>query len=274
MNPRTTVFFVIAAFAAAGATAGERALAEVLEGHDATFVAVSEATGLRVVHDPERAARRVSPCSTFKIPNAAIALETGIATGPDHVRAFDSDRRPRRPGDSDRRWAVVARDHDLASAIRNSVVWYFQEVAVEIGETRMAEALRRFDYGNRDLSGGIDRFWLSSSLRISADGQVAFLRRLAAGELASERTTRALAAMLRQDDAPEGVTIHAKTGTGRTPEGRALGWWVGWVERPDDRVVFAFRMEADDFGPIWRQRIDLARAALVAIGALPAKDAR
>jgi beta-lactamase class D len=53
------------------------------------------------------------------------------------------------------------------------------------------------------------------------------------------------------------------------PDGRPLGWWVGWVERPAGPVVFAFRMEADDFETIWRERIPAARRALAAIGAVP-----
>ncbi|MGI9140377.1 MAG: hypothetical protein ACR2GJ_04635 [Gemmatimonadaceae bacterium] len=34
-----------------------------------------------VRHNPERAAQRSIPASTFKIPNTLIALETGVATG-------------------------------------------------------------------------------------------------------------------------------------------------------------------------------------------------
>ena len=249
---------------------GAESLEQALAGLDATFVAWDAATGETVRYDPERAAVEVSPCSTFKIPNALIALETGVASGPDHVRAFDAERHPRGQHDDDRRWAEVARDHDLASAIRHSVVWYFQEVAVEIGEERMAAALARFEYGNRDLSSGIDRFWLAASLRISADEQVAFLRRLISGKLASAEATARLRDMLAQDHEGD-HDLFAKTGMGWTPEGRALGWWVGWVERPAGPVVFAFRIEADDFVLLRRERIPAARRALAAIGAFPAE---
>jgi beta-lactamase class D len=50
------------------------------------------------------------------------------------------------------------RDHTLASAIRFSVVWYFQEIARRIGAARMQRYVDAFQYGNRDLSGGVDRF--------------------------------------------------------------------------------------------------------------------
>ena len=35
------------------------------------------------------------------------------------------------------------------------------------GEERMREHVNKFNYGNRDLSGGIRDFWLQSSLKIS-----------------------------------------------------------------------------------------------------------
>ena len=66
-------------------------------------------------------------------------------------------------------------DHTLGSGMRNSIVWYYQEMARDIGEGRMQEWLDRCSYGNRDISGGIDRFWLSSSLKISPFEQIDFL---------------------------------------------------------------------------------------------------
>jgi beta-lactamase class D len=43
--------------------------------------------------------------------------------------------------------------------------------------------LERFDYGNRNIAGGQDMFWLDGDLRISALKQVLFLEKLASGKL-------------------------------------------------------------------------------------------
>ena len=50
-------------------------------------------------------------------------------------------------------------------------------------EVREKEYLTRIQYGNADLSGGVDRFWLDGALRISAMEQVDFLRKLYRNEL-------------------------------------------------------------------------------------------
>ena len=51
-------------------------------------------------------------------------------------------------------------------------------VATGIGEERMQRGLDRIGYGNRDISGGLTRFWLQSSLKISPREQVGLLRAL------------------------------------------------------------------------------------------------
>jgi hypothetical protein len=71
------------------------------------------------------------------------------------------------------------RDNSLASGMRYSTVWFYQEVARRAGERRMQQWIDKAGYGNRDIGGGIDTFWLSGALRISAEQQIDFLRRLA-----------------------------------------------------------------------------------------------
>jgi len=79
------------------------------------------------------------------------------------------------------------RDQTVRTAFRDSVVWFYQDVATRIGEQQMKRYLTQFNYGNQDISGGIDRFWLGSSLRISAEEQVAFLMKFYRGELGYRR---------------------------------------------------------------------------------------
>src|SRR5690606_19074699 len=138
-----------------------------------TFVLLDLQTGERVVHDAERARTGFIPASTFKIPNTLIALETGVASGAEFFLAWDSVAAPREDWWPD----AWARDNTLRTALPASVVWFYQELARRIGAERMHEYLERFGYGNRDISGGIDQFWLTGGLRISAEEQVDFLRR-------------------------------------------------------------------------------------------------
>jgi len=68
------------------------------------------------------------------------------------------------------RGAAITR---VASAMRNSVLWYFQRIA-RTGHGARARLLKRFDYGNADPSSGWTTFWLGESLIISPDEQLRF----------------------------------------------------------------------------------------------------
>lgn len=121
---------------------------------------------------------RYSPYSTFKILNSLIGLETGVITDENFGIKWDGKKR----------WFEVwNRDHDLKSAFANSVVWFHQEVARRIGYKKMKKFIDLVNYGNCDISGGIDSFWLGSSLKISTKEQLKFLIELINYELPFKR---------------------------------------------------------------------------------------
>ena len=247
-------------------------LSETLAGLDATIVVHEVGTAREWVHDGDRADRRYLPCSTFKIPNTLIGLETGVIADATTTFRFDPARHLRRPNDSDSRWAVLSHDHDLRSAFHDSVVWYYRELAQRVGATRMQAWLDRLDYGNRDMSQGVDGFWLQGPCAISAREQVRFLERgcgLAGSSPFSERSIAILRDVMKADSG-EGWTLFAKTGSGEQSDGRKLGWYVGWVERDGRTFAFAFNMSAGDWDTVFAERVPRCRAALASIGALPA----
>lgn len=127
-----------------------------------------------VQHNSDRCARRVTPISTLKIPNSLINVELGIVRDAAQVTKWDGVDR----GNPD--WN---HDQTLASAFSVSALWYYQSLARQLGDTRMRSWVHKLHYGNEDTAGGIDRFWLESSLTISPNEHVEFLRRLVMGEL-------------------------------------------------------------------------------------------
>jgi len=237
-------------------------------GVDGCFVLLGLHDGAeRVVNEP-LADRAFTPASTFKIANTIIGLETGVIPDERFSLKWDGVRH-----DFVEEWN---RDHDLASALRYSVVWYFQEIARRVGEERYRIWLGKLDYGNRDIGGGVDRFWLSpgGALRITPRQQVRFLSRLLQHELpVSERSVGILRRVLPSATA-EGVTLRAKTGLGEQ-EGRQVGWMVGLTERTEPVDVFASLVlgplgpEAKK-GPAFRARREAALAMLKRTGAVPA----
>lgn len=231
---------------------------------EGTFVLLDGRTGRTVRTDAERARTRFLPASTFKIPNTLIALETGVATGPDFPLAWDSAAVPRQDF-----WPEAwAGDHTLRTALPASVVWYYQELARRIGPERMQEYLDRFDYGNRDISGGIDRFWLSGGLAVSPDEQVDFLRRFHDGELGVSGSSTALVKELLLLEETPAYRLSGKTGYADFDDGRpGVGWLVGWIERGDGVHFFATNIDVREDADL-PARMAVTRAILGELGLL------
>ncbi|MDZ4789606.1 MAG: penicillin-binding transpeptidase domain-containing protein [Hyphomicrobiales bacterium] len=221
--------------------------------------------------------KQVSPFSTFKILNTVIALENGVASGPDFALPYDAKRNPKYDW-WPREWA---QDQTLASAFKRSAVWYYQELARRIGEDRYRAAFKKYNFGNGDISGGVNQFWLSSSLKISPTQYRVFLQALREGEFGvSQRTIDVLDGISLIESA-DGHSLHGKTGAGPIErantddpllafKGKFGGWLVGWVTRPEKKpIYFALYCEGPDFASIAKFRSEMARRLLVDQGYLP-----
>ncbi|CAI8860437.1 class D beta-lactamase [Methylocaldum szegediense] len=216
-------------------------------------------------YNPVRCKQRFTPHSTFKIPNSLIGLETGVIPNADFVIPWDRQQYPPEEAMSEE-WN---RDHDLRSAIKYSVVWYYRELAKRVGEARMKKMVQALRYGNQDISGGIDRFWLNSSLAISANEQVAFLKRFYAEKLpVSQRSVKIVKDILVLEKTPE-YTLSGKTGGGPRGDGKYLGWFVGYLETRGNVYFFATNVDGDNFAAIREPRVTITRQILTNLGYLP-----
>lgn len=224
-----------------------------------TMVVLDERSDARWVYLKERAATRFLPASTFKIPHALFALDAGVVRDEFQVFAWDGEERP---------IASWNRDQDLRSSMRNSVVWVYEDIARAIGEERERGYLRQIAYGNADPSGGIERFWLEGALRISAIEQIAFLQRLYRNELPFRVEHQRLVKDVMIVEAGRDWILRAKTGWQARVEPQ-VGWWVGWVERPDGAVFFALNIDMPNQAADLPRREGIAREVLRSIGAVP-----
>ena len=210
-------------------------LSPFFEGYLGCFVMWDAGSDEYTRYNPDRCAERLAPCSTYKIPHSLIALETGVVPDQHHVIAWDGTQYP---------VEVWNQDHTMASAVQNSVVWYFQAVAGEIGLGRMQAYLGEFGYGNEEISGGLTQFWLGSSLEISADEQIDFLDRLRMGDLpVSSRSMDIVKEVILLDET-EGYAYRGKTGSCVSEGEQPMGWFVGYVERDDTAYIFATNIQA------------------------------
>ncbi len=219
------------------------------------------ATGETVLREGgDQCAERFSPCSTFKIPNALIGLQTGVLTDENTTYKWDGHDYGRE---------AANRNQTLTSAIQNSIVWYFRRVAEEIGPRRMQNWLDRIEYGNRDISGGQKKFWLMSSLLISADEQVAFMAKLYRNELTFRPEVAATVKKILVNSDEKGVVLSGKTGSGEWSDRRKLGWFVGHLEGPKGEYVFAVNLVGEQDGIDGRRARDVAKEMLRERGLLP-----
>lgn len=198
---------------------------------EGTFVLYDLQENDTLSHNRERAEQAFVPASTFKIPNSLIALETGVIPDTSTVLEWDGQ---------EREFDVWNRDHSMTTAFRNSVVWYYQEVARRVGEERMQNFISRMHYGNENIGGGIDQFWLTGDLRITPLDQIDFLVRLYNNDLPfSPETLEKVKGIMVEEETDNGV-LRAKTGW----EG-SVGWYVGYVEHEGQPYFFALNADID-----------------------------
>ncbi|WP_022723915.1 penicillin-binding transpeptidase domain-containing protein [Rhodopseudomonas sp. B29] len=230
------------------------------EGTVGTFVGYLTNDYLIIASDTMRSGEAFLPASTFKVPNSLIALETGVVADPDKdVFKWDGVRH------SNEAWN---RDHTLRSAIAVSALPVYQEIARRIGQERMQKYVDLLDYGNHNIGGGIDRFWVSGDLRIDCMQQIDFLDRLRRRVLPISKRSQDLVADILPVTKVGDAVIRAKTGLLLATKDRpSLGWLVGWAEKGDKQTVFALNLEVREPRHV-EGRMALAQQCLTDIGAL------
>ncbi|MGB3500237.1 MAG: class D beta-lactamase [Mesorhizobium sp.] len=205
---------------------------------------VADATGTILLQEGVACGERVTPASTFKVPLAVMGFDSGM------LKSAHEPVLPFKKGDPDWGGEAWRKPQDPSSWMTQSVVWYSQRITHHLGGERLQDYVRAFGYGNGDLSGdkgknnGLDRSWISSSLKISPREQVRFIARLASGELPAKPDAMAKTAQILDVHAAAGWTIKGKTGSayprnadGTLNRARGWGWYVGWAERDDARLI-------------------------------------
>ena len=226
------------------------------EGIDGTLVVASSDGEIFHVHNDDRSRERFSPASTFKILNTLIALDTGVVTSKDSLFKWDG---------VDRGLPAWNKNQTLQSAFKVSCVWCYQEIARNVGSNRYSSALTVNDYGNQYVGDNVDQFWLNGDLQISAKEQIAFLRKLHDYSIPFRREHVDIVKEIMLDEQSADYIIHAKTGW--TGAGLQVGWYVGYVEKGDQKWLFAMnmRMNRAEQAPL---RKELTIRSLRALGLL------
>ena len=156
----------------------------------------------------------------------------------------------------------------MRTAIAASAVPVYQEIARRVGQERMQKYVDLFEYGNRNIGGGIDQFWLTGALRIDPVQQIDFVDRLRRGVLPISKRSQDLVRDIVPVTKVGDATIHVKSGLLGAEIGKpSLGWMVGWAEKGSTQTVFALNMDCEEPRHI-ADRMPLTQACLRDIGGI------
>lgn len=195
---------------------------------DGTAVIVDLNSSVKTIYG-NHADERVNPCSTFKILNSMIALDSKAVQNENETIAWDGVVRT---------YPFWNMEHSMRSAIAVSTVWFYQELARRVGEKKMAEMVRAVEYGNMDTSKTLTDFWLGGgSLKISPNEQTGFLTKLVRNQLPFSLRSQSVVKEIMRLEKRDGVTLSGKTGSCG-----GIGWFIGFIERDDNVKVFAFQI--------------------------------
>jgi Beta-lactamase class D len=207
-------------------------------GVNGCFVLYDQNNNIYVRYNTERCDSMYLPASTFKIPNSVIALEEKIVKSDTQTIKWDGTVWDRKE---------MNQDQDLRTAFKYSVIWVYFEFARKIGLEKYKEYLTSFDYGNKDLSGSPDKFWLDGGLRISANQQVEFLKNFYTYRLNVFKSSIDVVKRLMVIEAPHDYKLSGKTGGGYLPDMRVIMWLVGYVEKAGNTYFYALNFTCDKY---------------------------
>ena len=188
-----------------------------------------------LIYNPKRASQFFLPASTFKILNSMIALECGVVEDENEMIKWDG---------VERSISVWNQDHTMRSGIKNSVVWFYQELARRIGEVRMQSWVDSTSYGNQQIGRELHNFWLVGDLRISPMEQVEFLKRFVDEDLPFKTEVIKTVKEILIEDESESYTFRAKTGWATF--GVDVGWYVGYLDADGNTYIFVNNIEIEE----------------------------
>ena len=158
------------------------------------------------------------PAGTFDIVQSLIALQSG----------------------------VVKDDSSLRQGFQSGEATIFRDLAERLGKDSLKKWIDSLHYGNRDMSGPPDSFWLNNHLKLTPDEQLGLMKRLYFDQLPFFNRPQKLVRGMMPLESNSVYRLAYKTGQGIKEDGHAIGWVLGWVEENKHPYFFVVNLEAED----------------------------
>jgi bla regulator protein blaR1 len=215
----------------------EEDLSAYFQDYDGSFVLYDMQEDAYHIYDKDQSTLRVSPDSTYKIYSALFGLEENIITPEQNTIEWDGTEHP---------YDQWNEDQNLETSLNRSVNWYFGQLDQKMGLDSIQSNLNQIHYGNQDVSGGLEQYWLESTLKISPVEQVELLQSLYNNSFDFQEAHIEAVKNALQMEEKNGATLYGKTGTGNVNGKDINGWFIGFVETETNTYFFATNIQDED----------------------------
>jgi beta-lactamase class D len=229
---------------------------------DGCFTLLNNSTGQVTVYNMALDTQRFSPASTFEILNSLIGLQTGRITDEKMVIKWDGIKRPQE------NWS---KDMDMTEAFKVGAVPYYQEVARRIGRDTMKMWIDSISYGNKNIEGLIDSFWLNNQLKISPDEQLGLIKRLYFDQLPFRKSAQQIVRDVMLQENNTVYKLSYTTGFDQDEKNNDLGWVTGWIEENNHVYFFVTFVKAKPGTDIIGIRMKITEGILKGLGFMQGK---
>lgn len=214
----------------------EADFSDLFDGAQGCAVIYDRNANVCTAYNSSQITHRFPPCSTSKIYSALYALESNSITPLKNLLRWDGTQYP---------YPAWNQDQNLASAMGNSVNWYFQTLDQMAGIGDLTDFYQSIHYGNAYLGTDPASYWNGTALLISPLEQVQLLARLYGNDYGFEPENVSAVFQAIQLYSDGQATLYGKTGTGRYKNENVAGWFIGIVETMDNVHCFAVYLNAD-----------------------------
>lgn len=183
-----------------------------------TFGMFDNSRGTFTIYDMERFKAPYSPGSTFNIFNSLVALHIG--------RIADEK-------------GLIKQDSSISlnDAFNNSSTPHFMSLARMIGKDTMKRWIDSLKYGNMRIGNAVDSFWMNDTIRISADEQLGFIKRMYFKQLPIRSSVQeSVKKMMIVENNSQYQLAYNIAFT--QSNGKPIVWVLGWIE--ENRHLYPF----------------------------------
>lgn len=175
------------------------------------------------VYNMDLDTQRFSPATSFNILNSLVGIQTGKISNENTVLNTGSTQ-----------------DSALSfkEAFKSSSNTFFQALANQVGKDTMKFWVDSIGYGNKNVIGPVDSWWLDDHLKISPDEQLGLVSKLYFSQLPFQKYAQQMVQdqMLQEDN--DHYELSYTTGVGVGIQGNSIGWVLGWIV--ENRHVYFF----------------------------------